>query len=589
MSSTKKWLPWAFIGLACILLAPTLVFGVREAHDSKFHLMLFLSWRDALELGTLYPRWLPDQLNGLGSPALLIYPPLASAFFALVDLLTLHTLPPERLIGIGALLLAMASGVAFYRWARSYASARPALMAALFYAIAPYHLNLDLYARGAMAEYTTFVWIPLIFLGIRRTIVTGSAAGAALLATGAAALFLTHLLTAMLVAPLALAYVVMCLRTELSAGLRIGRFALVAVTAILGVGLAAFYYVPALSLLPEANASVLSSDVASSNILFGLRMPIDRFQVKLLLIACAYLGFFLYLLAETWNQRKQRAPGAAPTLALMWIACGILCFALMSGLFAFVFRPPSPYAQVQFGWRLLVVMEFSVISLFVCVAGGAAQAPGRARMLKVGAIVALALGAAQSLDILARFHNVAVFAHPLMETTIVQQRLAPLEYFPAGTTRDQKVEVAIKPFERYASSGQPAFMTPGLAMAKETGRIVSVKRTGAQFTVQSVLAAPTPVTIQQFYFPGWKAVDEHGVDIAVFRDETSRLASYVAPAGEHTVVVERRQTRPEHWGNVVSLAALVLLALELGFLLRRPRASLPIGQPAGLVRANVES
>lgn len=564
MSNTNKRLTWACIALACFLLAPNLVYGVREAHDIKFHLGLFLSFRDAVELGTLYPRWLPDQLHGLGSPALMIYPPMAAAFFVLVDFLTLHALAPERVLGVGVLLLSLASAVTFYLWARTSASARLSLIAALFYATGPYHLNIDLYSRSAMAEYTAFVWIPLIFLGIRLTILAGNARGAALLAISTGALFLTHLLTAMLVAPLALAYAMVCLRAELMAGLRVQRFMLVAITAILGVGLAAFYFVPAVSLLPEANSAGLQRDVATTNIFFALRALSDRFQLKLIVTACAYLGFFLYLLAETWrNWRGQRAPAAATKLAVMWLVAGLLSFALMSGLFPFVFQRPSPYAQIQFGWRLLVVMEFALVSLFLCSVAGTLHAASRARLLKVGAIVLLAMGAGQCLDVVARFHNVAISANPLKDTEQVKWRLSSIEFFPVGTDPAQRVDLAIAPFEHYATASVPAFI------ASDKGRIVDATREGAQFTVHSIANEPTPVMIQQFYFPGWKAFDARGNEVPVFRDEASRLVSYVVPAGEHTVVMQRVPTRQERWGTMISLAALVLLALELGFLRRR--------------------
>jgi hypothetical protein len=568
MSDNNKILTWVFFGLACFLLAPNIVYGLREAHDTKFHLGLFLSYRDTVGQGGLYPRWLPDQLHGLGSPAAMIYPPMASAVFVLIDLLTLHTLAPERVLGLGALLLSIASGITFYLWARQSASARLALTAALFYATGPYHLNLDLYARAAMSEYTAFVWIPLIFLGIRTTLQAGKAKGVATLAIGITALFLTHLLTSMLVAPLALAYCLVCLRKEVPAGLRVRRFMLVAVTAVLGVGVAAFYFLPAVSLLPAANSAGLYRDVATTNIFFALRTLSDRFQVKLILIGCAYLVFFLYLLVETWsNWRRQRAPGAMTALALTWIVAGIMCFALMSGLFPFIFQPPSPYAQVQFGWRLLVVMEFSLASLFICIVAGTEHVTSRARLLKAGAVVLLIMGAGQCLDVVARFHNVPIFANPLQDTEQVKWRLSSIEFFPVGTDVRQRVDLAIKPFERYAVASQPAFIASG------KGIIAKATREGARFTVHSIVNEPAPIMIQQFYFPGWKAFDEHGGEIAVFRDDTSRLASYMAPAGDHTIVVERVPTKQERWGMIVSLGALVLLALELGLLIRRRKSA----------------
>ncbi|MFK3741570.1 hypothetical protein [Massilia sp. TN1-12] len=566
----NKRLTWAYVGLACLLLAPNLVHGVRESHDIKFHLMLFLSWRDAVELGTLYPRWLPDQLHGLGSPALLIYPPMASAFFVLIDFLTLHALAPGRVLGLGALLLSIASAVTFYPWARQHISPRLALIVALFYATAPYHLNLDLYERGAMAEYTAFVWIPLIFLGIRTTLQKGGVRGAALLAIGISALFLSHLLTAMLIAPLAFAYALICLCKELPANLRIQRFVLVTVTTILSVGLTAFYLLPAMLLLPEANSGGLARDVATTNIWLVLQTLSDRFWIKLLLLACAYLVFFLYLSAQTWrNWRQQRVLGAATTLALMWIVSGILCFALMSGFFPFIFHRPSPFAQIQFVFRLLTVMEFSLISLFVCCVAGAQQEDSRACLLKMGAIVLLLMSAAQWVDIAGRFHNMPIVAPPFQNNEQVKWRLSPIEYFPAGTKLGKSVQETFKPFEQYAIANQPAFIV------SDKGKLVEASRKGARFMVHSITTEPTLVMIQQFYFPGWKAVDEHGREITVFRDVTSRLTSYVAPAGEQTIVIERVPTKQEHWGNIISLVALALLIIQFSFLIRRRAVRYP--------------
>jgi hypothetical protein len=568
----SKQLPIIFFAaIACVLLSPNLLFGVRDAHDIQYHLMLFMSYRDAFQFGAPYPRWLPDQLHGLGSPALMFYPPLASAFFVLIDALTLHALAPERVLGAGAALLSAASAGSFFVWARRCGEVRVAAVAALFYATAPYHLNVDLYARGAMAEYAAFVWIPLIFLGIKITMDEGSAKGGALLIAGTSALLLTHLLTAMLIAPLALAYSVACLRPgpQAAGGSPARRFWLVALAATLGAALTALYYLPAVALLSEANAGGLYREVATTNIFFALRSLSDRFKLKLLAFACLYLACFIYLLAETIASRRRRqASGHATMLSLLWIGAGILCFALMSGVFPFVFRPPSPYAQVQFGWRLLVVMEFSLASLFVGAVSAAGDEARRRRMLKVALAVLLPLLALQLTDIAARFHKHAMFANPMQDAAEVKWRLSPIEYFPAGTKTGQPVDVAIRPFEHYATAATPAFVDAA------KGRIVDARRAGARFTVRSVGSEPMPVMIQQFYFPGWKASDESGRELAVFRTEESRLATYIAPAGDHTVTVERSPTPQEHWGNMISLAALLGVALTIGVLtLRRKRSA----------------
>ncbi|MYM74129.1 hypothetical protein GTP56_18250 [Duganella sp. FT134W] len=561
----NKLLIACLIGLACALLLPSLMYGVRESHDINFHLMLFQSYRDAFQAGILYPRWLPDQMHGLGSPGLLLYPPLPSAFFVLVDWLTFHMLIPARVLGLGAFLFSAGSALTFFLWAKKSVPTTVALATALFYATAPYHLNIDLYARGAIAEYAAFTWIPLIFLGIRESIYEASVKAYLILIGGICALLLTHLLTAMLIAPLAAVYLLVCLRSgEISAGLRSRRFVLVALISVLAAALAAFYYVPAITLLPHANPAGLYRDVATTNVFFALLTPGDRYKMKLLAVTCLYLVCLVYFLAEAIRKWCQsRAIDQPLTLSLMWLAAGLLSFALISGAFPAIFRPPSPYSQVQYAWRLLAVIEFSLASLLVSLYATISDPVSHQRLQRITGAGLLLVVVMQLIDIGVRFHKHPMFANPMQDIMEVKWRLAPIEYFPAGTKVGQKIDRTFAPFEKYATAETPAFID------EAKGRIVKAERSGGSFLIHSVSAEASPVTIQQFYFLGWKATDETGHDLPVFRTEDVPLVTYIAPPGDHTVKIERVQTEQEHWGNMISLAAFVGLVLMLVFVVQQ--------------------
>jgi hypothetical protein len=236
--------------------------------------------------------------------------------------------------------------------------------------------------------------------------------------------------------------------------MRMQRFVLVTVTAMLGAALAAFYVLPAILLLPDVNSQGLTNDVATSNVWFVFRKAVfhgeyGRFRLKVLLLACTYFAVILYLAVQTWRSwRHQRSAGAAMTLALMWIVSGILCFALMSGFFPVIFRRPSPFAQIQFTFRLLTVMEFSLISFFVCCVANTQERDRRARLLRIGAAVLLLICAAQGADILNRFHTAPIVAPPFKDNVRLARRLSPIEYFPAGTPVGKSVEETFKPFEQ---------------------------------------------------------------------------------------------------------------------------------------------
>ena len=98
-----------------------------------------------------------------------------------------------------AALLLWASGLAMQRWLLlESVDRRTALIAALAYMAAPYHLLIDHYIRGAFAESTAYVLLPLVMLAIQRT-VAGRPAAPILLAASYAALLMSHLPTALLV------------------------------------------------------------------------------------------------------------------------------------------------------------------------------------------------------------------------------------------------------------------------------------------------------------------------------------------------------------------------------------------------------
>ena len=81
-----------------------------------------------------------------------------------------------------------------------------ALLASLFYMLAPYRSE-DIYTRFALAEFTTFVFIPIIFQGLHN-LLEGDKTKHWYIAIGATGLVLTHTITTFYVALFCLVYVI---------------------------------------------------------------------------------------------------------------------------------------------------------------------------------------------------------------------------------------------------------------------------------------------------------------------------------------------------------------------------------------------
>ena len=282
------------------------------------------------------------MFEGLGGPAFYFYPPLAFWVDALLSVVTFNTLSLSYRLSLTWLVILWGGlGLAMHAWLRQQTgNGRIALWGAIAYMAAPYHL-LDHYLRGAFAEFTVYVFLPLVLLSIRRPV---------LLAFSYAGLVAAHLPVALLISVTVLpAYLLFRLRKPV-------EWLGAAAGGLLGLGLAAIYILPALTLQRWISA--------------------DQFWTQFYQIENWYL-----LAYDLWPElaghvhryllgRRLGDTGAGDLPffrkrgdAFFWGAVALACFLLMTGLFPWFWQLPE-VAKVQFPYRLLVVVEFAVITAF---------------------------------------------------------------------------------------------------------------------------------------------------------------------------------------------------------------------------------
>ncbi|HEX7947258.1 MAG TPA: hypothetical protein VF495_21515 [Phenylobacterium sp.] len=310
------------------LMLPSLIFGPSALDSGPYNYTWTRQFADALGRGELYPRWMSDSFQGLGSPTFFFYPPLAFYLTGLIDLAGAST---WQAISLAGLLLIWASGLAMWFWIRSK-SKRPVLWACLYMA-APYHLA-DFYIRAALAEFAAYAWLPLIVMGIDRR--------PRLLAVAFAGLVCTHLptavlCTAFLIGPLEVAKLVK--RKPIGGDLIAG---------LVGLALSAIYLLPALTLQRYVSIEALF-DV-------GFRpaeMSVWFRNLPLVHVATAG-GVMALAAAVIWQDRSMGAPRG---WAMMAMVCAALAVGLVPGLWAL-----PVLEKVQFPYRLLSVAEFAVVT-----------------------------------------------------------------------------------------------------------------------------------------------------------------------------------------------------------------------------------
>ncbi len=234
--------------LAATVLAvsPLMIWGNSCGHDFDFHLV---SWFDALNSwrhGILYPHWTPSANFGAGEPRFVFYSPLTWMLGA-----ALASVLPWSLVPLAITFVLLAgTGLATRALAREALSEGAASLAGCIAIFSGYPL-FTAYERSAFAELAGSIWIPLVLLYALRTSDerNASAADWRRIFNGSIAPLAVTIACAWLSNPtvgVMACYTVAALAI-VSASLQRSLWPAVqaAASAFLGIGLSAFYLLPA--------------------------------------------------------------------------------------------------------------------------------------------------------------------------------------------------------------------------------------------------------------------------------------------------------------------------------------------------------
>jgi hypothetical protein len=494
--------------VAVLLLAPSLLLGTMLSHSSPHNLTWAEQFSEQFRDFILYPRWMPDSFEGLGGPAFYFYPPLAFWVDALLSVVTFNALSLSYRLSLTWLVILWASGLAMHAWLRQeIGDGRIALWGAIAYMAAPYHL-LDHYLRGAFAEFTVYVFLPLVLLSIRRPV---------LLAFSYAGLVASHLPVALLVSVTVLpAYLLFRLRKPV-------EWLRAAAGGLLGLGLAAIYLLPALTLQAWISADQFWTrfyHIENWYLLAFDRWPeppvmyiVTSFAVAWAILALGICLFF-----------RKRGD------AFFWAAVALACVVLMTGLFPWFWQLPE-VAKVQFPWRLLVVVEFAVITALCHVRPTLQRGPVYLFTLALfAAVPGLSLAV---LDIRDRVNDTLGKA-PVIASDV-------MEYEPRGFPNDLGI-AQIKNVPEISCTP-----VPRLCRA-ESGRFGTMR-------IEVDSEAVTDVALRRFFFPAWRL--DSGLPLAP--TEPLQLVSFKAPAGRTSVALLRVVLPVEHWAWAISGLSLALI------------------------------
>jgi hypothetical protein len=532
-----------------ICVWPLLVFGFPAgAWDVRFHVLYAEEVLQEIGQGVLFPRWLPGLNNGLGAPTFFYYGPVPYLLSSLTAVIA-WSHDGLVLLALAGTLVMVASGLAFFAWARQVVPPWPAALGALTYGALPYHLLMDLWTRAAFAEFTAYLCLPLVFLaadGVARR----KWWGMLLLPINFALLIATHIITALLTSGILAFYLLAC-RLAIAALWRISW------AALLGILLSAVYLVPAVTLRSEVNVpvDVLPNGVFLGNSFTGgLGQGSRAIGLALDLIWLAQLALNLAMLAVFLRYRL------SPRFGRIWSVLTVGMLVMMSVWMAPVWRLLPILQNVQFPSRMLALADLGT-AISIAVLMGSIGARWTRIAIPMGVALSILFGASQAIPAL-QYGNFDAARTPW---PIVRAIRTTYETFrPVHSLRRL-------PFDH--EPDRP-FSGTRLEVLEQLASAAVVSWTARDIVFQTMSPVPFTIDVAQLFFSGWVAkTGEQRLPVRPSPD--LGLVQIDIPAGQHQVALKLEPVPAEVAGWYISGTAMLVWLVQAIFHFRS-RARWPL-------------
>jgi hypothetical protein len=532
---------------ALIAVLPLILFGCSCGHDFDFHIISWFEAATQFAHGTLHPHWADTPAWSAGEPRFVFYPPLSWSIGGLLGLILPWTWTP-----IAYTWLALtAAGLSLHYVVRSFASSNAALIAATLYIVNPYTLY-TVYERSAYAELLAAAWLPLLLYAFLRERITIRS-----IAVPVALLWLTN-------APAA---VMGCYAAAFLAALRIllalrdRTFPHVLFTAraiagtLLGLGLAAFYIIPAAyeRRFVQIALAVVPGLSPQDNFLFRHTTDPDHDAVlrtaSLLALVLIALTTAVLVLVQLHSIRT-RADGdgrtdddgaITPRFPMLLAALAAAIVFMLTPLSAVLWDHLPQMHFLQFPWRLLAVLAvifgFGIALLF-------------SRVGMQASVIAIAGAALFTAPAYIAFHQRCYPEDTLPERLAIFRSANPGtdptdEYTPA--TGDNDVLAQTNP--GYWMAQDPAQQAPSGSRPGAAPRLLELS-----------LPVPQVLILNLRDYPAWSIrSNEESITARLHRDDG--LIAIPLPAGRSRIQIRYITGRDQSIGYLISSLSLLLLTI----------------------------
>lgn len=532
----------AVLAIAIVLAGlPLLSLDALGGHDSLAYLPRNVEFWQGLKAGQIFPRWAPDLAAGYGEPTFNYNPPVFYYLSACFHALGFGFIASEDLAAFALLALA---GLGMYFLAQSFFGRRGGLVSAVAYVFAPFVLS-RLYVSHAMADYTAFAFIPWALWGLHEYVTGGRYRFLLLGAVSVALIFLSSSADSLFTFPaLALLAAALAWRERTRAAAMRGAWLL-----LLGIGLAAFFVLPALVETKFVHIErrqerfdwhdhfVYVWQFLSGSWGYGTSVAGsgDGMSFALGFAHWGAVVVALALMRRLWRTARREATVVAAALAVL---LGALFFS--SNLSQPLWEVLTPLYPIQFPWRFLELAAVSTAFLF-----GAPFLLLRERPRAAYGLMALAIGAV----LLFNLPN----AHPPDHLALNEADYSPQNIAAKG------IAATAREFEPIWVTQFPAPAAQKLEFVQGKGSIVTSSVTAYDYHFGITATSTALLRVNTFYFPGWQLYVD-GQEREIQHNNPQGLMEFAVTPGGHIIELRWGSTVARTWGTWLSGLALLLLA-----------------------------
>lgn len=536
--------------------------GYFTIHDQE-HVVRLYEYDQALRSGQIPPRWGANLGYGYGYPIFVFYPPLiyiVSEFF--------HLFGFSLIISIKLMLIsgAILSAVFMYLFARHFLGRMGGVLASIAFLLAPYRA-VNLYVRGAFAEYFAYSFLPLVFLCFYKLIKKPGINKLILASISLSLIILSHSLVTIPFIPFLLIYILYLL--ILNKGQTIKRALYAFLSVILSFLLTAFFWLP--SFLEKKYTMVdkmLTTDLANyeqhfvylrqfikstwgyGGSIYGLDDNIS-FSLGIVYLLSVFVSLFFLL-------RKRFLKKGMPLFMLFLFLSSVFMASFHSYFIWSLFK--NFLAYLQFPWRYLLFAAFAASFLFAFVL---------LKIMTVNKKIALFLLTLSLFFLIWPSFTLYHFDHRLpniddsyfindeMMKWVISKKSD--EYIPREVNENIKTDYPLQIANKSKITKEMISKERyQLIQGNATVEILYSKPGRELFKIQSKTGGI--IQINTFDFPGWQAY-LNGGKVSHSSNNDLKLITLVFPSGDSRIELRFEKTFIIMFSDIISLVALVSIVV----------------------------